>query len=325
MTTTETKSGFTISLNPSLKHAKAWMTEKEERERMLRSLSVRQKGLTPDRLVHDGTQGQHFHCNYLTYLEQCWSSHRTPVITPDILWFTCLNEIASVVADNAEALRELFTFSSKKTELLVESDSLTVLPVKTVVAHLREFVPIGIDQFLPVFSTSTPESKLAFAAAFCDAVSPYYSYGMYCCGFPAIEVLGKPEDYYKIANLWRGLPVPFMKVCAEYAHTILELLDRIADSIISQDKDFWSDMFTAKKCGSGSQVEIDGWFTKLFRKGHEGPAFPSSFAPHVAKVDYKQVQTQRSFTMFQGLFSSRLSEDHVATPSFGSVIFETTP
>ena len=37
-----------------------------------------------------------YHRNYLEYLETCWGNHLGIVITPDILWYTVLNELDCV-------------------------------------------------------------------------------------------------------------------------------------------------------------------------------------------------------------------------------------
>ena len=92
-----------------------------------------------------------------------------------------------------------------------------------------------------------------------------------------------------------------------------------------QSKLAWQNMFKAVKCGSGSQTEVEGWFTKLFRGGAgKAPRYASNYAPHVAKVDYDLIDTGQTFTMLQGLFGSTLGPNGIAVPEFGTLVFETT-
>ncbi len=287
--------------------------------------------LDTKRLRRETLVGNVFHTNYLTYLETCYANHWAPVFTPDILWFTLLNEVATIVRDNAEAVRELFTFSKDKVHITVLTGDPVVLPVNRVVAALKEFVPVGIDQFLPTFTTSTEASYLAFAAAFCDVVSPYYSYGMMMCGFPRIILQGVIEDYVKVTENWRGLPPKLVAAMGGFHSKALSILENVTLHFEGAGRDtdrsriFWQSIFAAKRCGSGGQTEVSGWFTELLHKGHgDASAYASNFDPHVAKVDYTFHDTGQTFTMLQGVFSSQLGESGVAVPEFGSVVFETT-
>ena len=308
-----------------------------QQDYLLRAITETNRGtLNRDALRRQTVAGNVYHPNYLVYLEQCYANHWTPVFTPDILWFTLMNEVATVVRENAKGLRDLFTTTAGKQLILVQTGDPYVLPLDLVVDRLRGLVPAGADQFLPTFTTSTEASRLAFAAAFCDMVSPYYEYGMFCCGYPRIVIQGDIPDYVDITERWRNLPATLIKVMSAYhAKTLgtLEQVTRMLDGA-SRNADeallFWQGMFKAERCGSGHQTEIKGWFVDLFRRGtgKEGrrgaPRYASNYDPHVAKVDYKNVSTDRTFTMLHGVFGSLLGESGVAAPEFGSAVFETT-
>ncbi len=343
-----TISGIVLDLDPALKPAflpsqwkrpaswrgseTGWLPSYAQKDSLLRAITETDRGaLNRDALRRDTVAGNIYHPNYLVYLEHCYASHWTPVFTPDILWFTLMNEIATVVRENAEPLRGLFTTSADKQLILVQTDDPYVLPLELVVDQLRRLVPTGADQFLPTFTTSTEASQLAFAAAFCDMVSPYYEYGMFMCGFPRIVIQGDIPDYVTIAERWRNLPADLVKVMGTYHAKTLFTLEQVVVMLESATRQteaaqkFWRGMFSAERCGSGHQTEIEGWFVDLFRRGPgDGPRYASNYDPHVAKVDYKNITTDRSFTMLHGVFGSTLGEAGVAVPEFGSAVFETT-
>lgn len=287
--------------------------------------------LEPRSFVVGKLPGAVYHANYLSYLEFCWAQHYIPVLTPDILWYTLLCEIAGVIRTDPEAVRPLFSETTEKQRILVYSDDPEILPLDLIVDQLRRLVPSGADNYLPTFTTTTDSARFAHYAAFCDAVSPYYSYGMFMCGLPAVRILGTVRDYVTVAETWRNLPPLLWQRFPDFFAKVYALLEQVAlnldlargDTTIGHDKarEFFRGMFVAKYCGSGSQIEISGWYTTFFREHVKGPRYASNFASHISRVEYDNVTTKREYVMLYGLFSSTLA-DGVATPEFSPLVFE---
>lgn len=326
----------TIILDPSLKPTSpADLSHRGARsmdaKTMLGSLKYRAK---IDKLpwVKGRLEGHVFHSNYLDYLEFCYGAHYTPVISPDILWFGLLNEVASLIREDPEAVRQLFTSQPGKVEITVLTDDPVLIPLDKIVEQLRGLVPSGTDTYLPTFSTTTDNSRFAHYAAFCDAVSPYYNYSMLLCGFPSIRVDGTVNDYVKLAESWRAIPDLLKKQSPKWWVEVQMILDYLIVNLNGATSDdphhrdvaakWFKTIFTAKRCGSGSQTEVTGWITKLNRKQPDGPAYASNYAPHIAKVEYKALDSGREFTMLYGLFSSEVTDDAVVVPSFSPLVFE---
>lgn len=255
------------------------------------------------------------HPNYLSYLEKCWAYHRAPVLTPDILWYTLLCELTLIIRDNVKPLRRLFTDSQEKKEIIVVGDDPYNLPLTKIVSELKKLVPSDTELFLPLFSTSDDDTRLAQYAAFADAVSPYYSYGMLLCGFPYIKIEGTIEDYWLAYYKWQEIGKLF-KIEKEYFLRVSEILFKICQNIKDGSVEFWKDMFHCKKCGSGGDIDINGWFSGLFRKQPDYPRKPCNFSQHVSKVDYKVIDINKEFTRYHGLFSSKDGGIELV-PSFG--------
>jgi len=60
-----------------------------------------------------------YHKNYANYLAEAYAKHRSIVLTPDIVWYTVLSEIARYVKDNVEECRNIFTVSEEKEAVVV--------------------------------------------------------------------------------------------------------------------------------------------------------------------------------------------------------------
>jgi hypothetical protein len=301
-----------------------------DRVRSIQDIAADAK-IDPNTWVRGHLPGTLYHANYLTYLEVCWANHYTPVVSPDILWFGLLNEVASIIRDNPEAVRELFSTSKEKQKIIVPTGDPEVIPLDLIIDQLKGLVPGGIEGYLPTFSTTTLNSRFAHYAAFCDAVSPYYDYCMFMCGFPAIKILGTIDDYVRLAEAWRQLPKLLVAQAPAFFAQAQKVLEELVVALhgargetdIGKEaaREWFGTIFAAKKCGSGHQTEVNGWITKLQRKQPKGPRYASNFEPQIAKVEYNELTTNREFVMLYGLFSSELV-DGVAIPTFAPLVFE---
>ncbi len=262
--------------------------------------------------------GTDFHANYLEYLEKCWANHYGVVMTPDILWHTLMSEAVLIVAENSKKYATLFTTTpEQKQTIIVPSASLVEMPLDILTDAIKPLLPTDPEVFLPDFSTSNRRSRFARLALFADLVSPYYNYMMYCCGIPYVDVRGEVKEYEDVARRWQEIG-KLLSGNEEYFQKTGNVLNRIVKEFDSVD--LWKDMFRLKTCGSGSQNELYGWFTDLFRTQ---PSFRLSenFATHLAKVSYHQLNTQKDFEMYHGVMNSSLKDDCLE-PEFGSVIYE---
>ncbi len=279
------------------------------REFFLKALS---KDIVSDNIPNDAGM---YHKNYLGYLSKCWNDHLGVVISPDHIWFTLLNELATIVKENAEKYRYLFSDSKEKQTIIIVTNELVVMPIGELIASLKKLVPENVDEFLPKFSISTERSIHACNATFCDLVSPYYNYCMMMCGIPLIDVRGTLDDWNVLYAAWTNLAKFFPDEQVYFAKvetTIENCINHI------NDQSWWLNIFSLERCGSGSDVEVCGWFTNLFK---EVPSlrYISNYPTGISKVNYKQLNTNIDYEMQNGLFFSMLEND-LMVPDFGNII-----
>ncbi len=270
-------------------------------------------------IAHDISDLNAHHTNYMEYLLRCWSSHYGVVLTPDIFWFTILNEVAIIIREAPDKYRALFTDKPDKTEILVPGTDPAVLNIEDIITALKGLVPSNVEAFLPDFTTSTATSKLAMNAAFCDAVSPFYSYSMYLCGITRVDIRGEKADWQKVAESVAyvgGLLSDITASLAPYFKRVTKILDRI----YNPTKEFMSAMIDFPTCGSGSQIEATGWFTELFVK-QPRPAYPGNYSTHIATVNYKvKWEPNSDFALRTGVFSSAIDGNGFLVPSFNRIV-----
>ncbi len=264
--------------------------------------------------VRTVVDGDYTHDNFLKYLGIAWNHHYGIKITPDIIWYSVLCEVALHIKENTEKYRNLFTTSDKKVEISIPTGDPELLDLNTIIERLNDLVPTNVGTFIPTFTTSTEQSQLAFKAAFADTVSQYYNYSMYMCGIPKVEILGTKEDWEKVFS--GVLELNELIELNDYFTGVLGVVTKLT----SPNKEDFTNFFKLEQCGSGSQVEVEGWVTKLFVKVPR-VAYPDNFSNHVSIVKYKCLSTDRDFELNYGLFSSKIVEDYLV-PDFGYFINE---
>ncbi len=274
------------------------------------------------------------HNNYLGYLATAYNNHYGIVFSPDIAWNMILCELAIVFKNAPEEYRYLFSDSDKTQEISVMDDGTGILPMEAIIAELQNKIPTNTRVFLPEFSTSTKQSKLAQQITFADAVSPYFNYSMYLCGLPSVTVTGNHDDWKKLRSLVVDLAVLLTKheVPSNYLIKVESIIEKVAGSfsdlsslgfleaakIEASCASWWRSIFSLEKCGSGHQVEVEGWISEFFIN-QPNPRYILNYSEHISLVNYKIVPAGGKFRMYSGLFSSKLSEDNVLVPDFSYI------
>ena len=262
------------------------------------------------------------HKNYLEYLAVCWANHYGAVISPDILWHIVLCELAMEIAKRSEDYRDLFSDSSEKQEISVQTDDDVVLPIEKVIDILKTKCKINTSLFLPRFSTTGESEELAFGTAFLDLVSPYYEYSMFCCGIPYVKIFGTPGDYHIAVSMLDELSVEFSNFppVANWLTSVADLFNKIEFTLLGKNDVNFKHFFALERCGSGSQVEVAGWINDLFL--FDPPVrYVKNFNSCVSKIEYKNLSTNKEYQMTVALEESRLEGD-LLIPNFKRVVAE---
>lgn len=267
---------------------------------------------TKQNFTFDNIKGEVFHTTYLDYLYYAYANHYGIEIKPDYIWFTILNEMSREIKSNPEVYRQLFTNSNDKKEVTVDTSSEYLMPVEHLLDCVFDLIPSGLnkDNIVLEFSTTTQSSKLAFSTSFLEAASPYFNYSMKMCGFNKINVLGTKEDYRLMIHTLEDLRMIFVNCSSmeKYLHLAGGLIKNILMSW--DDEKFWKDIFYVKRCGSGHDQVVDGWFEKFFYQ-MKGLKYLASYPKHVSKIQYKNLSSGNKYEMSVGFFSSKIENEYL--------------
>lgn len=268
------------------------------------------------------------HCikGFIEYACFCYQNHYGFVISPTDIMYMVQAELAAAVKANPDAFSSMFTTTpGTKQEIVTLTGSPEEIDVFAVVDKLRERVPTKVDLFLPEFSTTSISANLATHVAFCDMVSPYYSYSTMLCGIPTVEVAGAIEDWQRLAKTLFDLSALFSGDLKAYLGRVWARVASIIKECSTGNGSLFRQMVSMQKCGSGSQYEISGWILDFMNKEGKRSTLEmlQNVHQHISKMEYKNLDTGRTFEMYAGIFYAEL-KDGIAIPAYNANRIETT-
>ena len=205
----------------------------------------------------------------LATLHHCFAKHIPLSLSPDVLWYVIVNEVATHVRTEPERYRHLFSNSSGQVRLQVRDDTLVYggqnndwsAAIGLFLQPLRKHIaPEHVGLFVKGFSTSTVEAETAALVTFMDVVSCYYSFElMTLCGIPRIRLEGAAEDWRDLHGRAVKLSAMFSGLRTYFDHLLPVLAKLSAAAEGEKDNDFWKSIF--KLSGGSGGPYINGWIT----------------------------------------------------------------
>lgn len=269
---------------------------------------------------------------FINVVANAYSRHIGLVVNPHDIWFVILTNVVTLIKNNPDQFKSIFSKSDEKQLLLTPQDHEVDINVEALIDLLKEAAPVDISMFLPEFSGSTPEARLALCASVLDMTQHYYDYGMFCCGIPAIDLRGPREDWmaicFAITNITKaveesGAVQHAITPITKYLNGALDIASNILLSFEQDTTEFWNDIFTKNNVGSGGDLEVNGWICDLYHNVERGSLI-RSFHDAVSKFPYKNVSTGQHFMMVHGAFGSNV-EDGFITTVYDHITIEYTP
>ena len=292
-------------------------------------------------------------------IHQAFAAHVPLSLTPDLLWYLIVHEVAEYVRQNPDRHAGLFTGTpGSRQEIVVRDDSLRrdapsdwQRSIGLVRDPLRASISdYTMDLFVPQFSTTTEEAETALLIALMDVVSPYYDFRwMSRCGIPQIRLEGDAAD-------WRSLHFRADLLAREfdglsgYFTDLLPVLQTIAETAggMTPDGEFWRSIYKSSNESGGPYVT--GWITAFFAyrqtpdgakfKGQTGSADPfnwrslmsrdrggyptNQFPSHLSKVPFvwDYFGTLYNMAFAAGITGVDFDDDAFLTPRLGYAVAE---
>jgi len=287
-------------------------------------------------------------------IHQAFAAHVPLSLTPDLLWYLIVYEVAEHVRQNPGRYAGLFTKAAESQQtIMVRDDRLrpddpSCWP--TAIGLVRDPLRARIGDysmglFAPQFSTTTEEDETALLIALMDVVSPYYRFEWYtACGIPQIRLEGDAADWQSLHFRADQLAREFGGLSG-YFTDLLPVLQTIAETAsgTTPAEEFWRSIYKHDDQSGGTYVT--GWITAFFAyvQTQDGPQFKdefdwgsqmskpwggyktNQFPSHVTKVPFvwDHAGTRRDMTLAAGITGVDLDDNTFLAPRLGFAVTET--
>ncbi|EDY21140.1 hypothetical protein CfE428DRAFT_1433 [Chthoniobacter flavus Ellin428] len=202
-------------------------------------------------------------------LHHSFTDHRPLCLSPDMIWLLLCQGVAHHVNAQAEILRPQLVQHKGKLKIKVRRDefikgspdNLWDGVIDEFSAEVREYIGTTHDLFLPRFSTTGANERLAAEIVLLDAVHSYFDYELETlCGIPAITLEGTPEDWQALAERAQAFStfdlewwlIPLQPVLQEF----------VAASRGEVRPTFWESIYKFQSISGGAAVT--GWIAAFF-------------------------------------------------------------
>lgn len=205
-------------------------------------------------------------------LHHAFATHRPICLSPDIIWLTLTQGLASHINANAERLRHHFVRHKGKLKLVVRRDYFVKgspeNPWPEVFTEfstaIRKHIGKAHDLIVADFSTTGPVERAASEVVLLDAMQAYFSYEVHThCGIPSITLEGTVADWEAIAHRAKQFARFGLGWWVDALRPILDQFVAAANGVI--DRPFWDSIYKWQgRYGSGESPYVSGWALKLF-------------------------------------------------------------
>ncbi|MFD5463309.1 DUF4419 domain-containing protein [Kitasatospora sp. NPDC127059] len=220
-----------------------------------------------------------------------FAEHLPLSLSPDVLWYAVVHEVAVHVRMYPPRYRALFGAADRSRALVVRDDTLAGpdgtspgadwarsvrLVREPLAAVLGEEL---VELFRPSFSTTAPDDVSSVLVALMDVVSPYYDFRWETrCGIPRVRLEGTAEDWALLAARVAALAERFDWLAPWFAG-LRPVLAEIAATAAGGpvDEGFWRSLYKWESVSGGPLVT--GWLTAFFAhtQSPDGPRLRQTF------------------------------------------------
>ena len=209
----------------------------------------------------------------ITTMHDCFDQHHPMTLSPSVMWYMIVHEVAEHIRRNSGRYAHLFTKTpDAKRTIEVRDDTLVygqptgwLNSINLVRQPLEEVITSATMQlFVPAFSGMTLEEEVSLLVTLMDAASPFYGYEWRTmCGIPQVTLEGSQADWQLLVSQAERM-AGAIDGLEPYFQDLLPVLKLIAETAKTGtvNEDFWTSMY--KFDGGSGGPYINGWITAFF-------------------------------------------------------------
>ena len=218
-------------------------------------------------------------CGLFAAIITAYNNHWKLRTSPDDWWFCVVKRVACAIDKNAmkDSVRKMFVdHEGKKTiEAEVPDTSIHTVDYSWIFDQIEKGikenvkVPEFVDGMTADFSTTTAVQKIVSQITLMYSVQEYFDFKVvYCCGIPAVEMLGIEDDWSKLQSklkVLRTLLEPIendLGLSSEW----WDLVEKVFRELLATyqgrpDKEWWSHIISYQNRFGSGVPGYRGWIT----------------------------------------------------------------
>lgn len=256
-----------------------------------------------------------YHNGYLQYLLTAWRFDCGIEFGPWYVWNIILHQICTLVNREPEKYRKIFTNSDKKIGILWNASEFDIHKFITL---LKPNLPNNIDVFLPKFNSPPTFYNESMLGLFAETVKHYYETMILACSIPAVRIMGDIQDWHNMRSaidtvndifVSNGTPVKYFDMVKKTVDDFILNLD---------NSDYWKDLFSVIRCGSGSQEAIKGYIKGLLLDGDSKEILTTELPDMISRYPFKDLNylPAQECNFISGIMYSYLDDDNILVPEY---------
>lgn len=236
--------------------------------KLMDSLTADHFSISNDSII--ASRSSYSHQGLMQAVFIAWANECKFQLSPDMLFYTVISEIASQISKHAQEYKSIFTSNSSNGKTKI--DISTGFTIEAVIERLESLI-VNPDLLNVVtktsFTTAPPHFNRVTGIALANMASPYYEYYSIKCGIPQLRLAGTDDDWVKLQQSIDQLAEIF-PMLQDYLKRVVDVVKSITTARQAHDTAFFAGMFTYQKnpkSMSGHEPVItDGWLKQFYYK-----------------------------------------------------------
>jgi len=238
----------------------------------------------------------------LATFHMAYADHFPLALTPDDIWITIAQGFARHVAENAEAMRSVFTSHSEEKKVIEievpfvkgRRDNPWDQTFDQFKYHIAKLTKGGIADLMEAnFSTTTPVSSAVSNIVLMESMKDDFDYRVWTrCGIPEFHIYGSPNDWRKLRAKAQELQQYGLEWWIPHLDKVLANFEGIVSGE-NPDQAFWEEAYKRTEMSGGDQ--ITGWINVLFPYMSDGRNKYVEWSPAAPKGYFSQGNRSSDF------------------------------
>lgn len=272
------------------------------------------------------------HAGFIHYLHLCWIMEAGCEIRPDMIYYTVISELASLIIGDRKQYAHLLTNSCEKEYIFainrdntVEHDCLARAVGRTIkdTDLLRAICNVNFD-------SDVTHADYARKMSLIHTPNPSHELFSIKSGIPHIDIIGAEKDwvllYNTLVKINNIIPTKYLLSVLDIVMNIIfytfgTKIDESFTEVFNSSKSFFEKFFEYGPGQTGNSIH--GWAKSLYINGLSDDISLAKFPSHISCIPFVNIDNARYYCQIVTLAFSKLDKSqNTLRPGYGIIMYE---